>query len=94
MKRLRRPSILLLYTDQQRFDSLACYGSSFAVSPNLDRLAAEGVRFDNFYVNAVLCVPSRMSFLTGRYCSSIGVGTNGPRYPEGWAVPVNHLLKP
>ena len=94
MKRLKRPSILLLYTDQQRFDSLSCDGGPHAVSPNLDRLASQGVRFDGFHVNAVVCTPSRMSLLTGRYCSSIGIGWNGPSFPLGEAVPVNQLLKP
>lgn len=94
MKRLKRPNILLLYTDQQRHDSLRCNGSPYAVSPNLDRLASEGVRFEGFHVNAVVCMPSRMSFLTGRYCSSIGIGTNGPSFPQDDVVPLNRLLKP
>ncbi len=81
--KVQRPNILLLYTDQQRLDSLGCYGSDFVDTPNIDRLAAQGARFDNIYVQAPVCMPSRMSFLTGRYCSSLGIGTNGIPLPEG-----------
>lgn len=93
MRSIRRPNVLLLYTDQQRQDSLGCYGNHLALTPNLDKLAAEGARFDNYFVQNPVCTPSRMSFLTGRYCSSLGIGTNGPVFPED-AVPVNQLLKP
>jgi arylsulfatase len=54
----RRPNILLLYTDQQRYDTLACNGNPLAHSPNLDRLASQSVRFENFFVRAPVCVPS------------------------------------
>ena len=91
---LQRPNILLLYTDQQRFDSLRCAGNSLAHTPNLDRLAAQGAFLEHTYVQASVCVPSRMSFLTGRYCSSLGVGWNGVNFPEQHAVPVNQILKP
>jgi arylsulfatase A-like enzyme len=63
----QRPNILLLMTDQQRPDSLGCYGDPVAITPNLDRLAAEGVLFENCYVQNPLCCPSRYSILTGRY---------------------------
>jgi choline-sulfatase len=51
----------------------ACYGDSAALTPNLDRLAAQGVTFDHAYCPSPLCVPSRMSMLTGRYPASHGV---------------------
>ncbi len=90
---LERPNILLLYTDQQRRDSLGCYGSQFASTPHLDALAAGGRRFERCYVQSPVCVPSRFAFLTGRYCSSIGVGSNGPEFPTD-LIPVNQLLSP
>ncbi|MFW6256972.1 MAG: sulfatase, partial [Bacillota bacterium] len=94
MKSFTRPNVLLLYTDQQRKDSLGCYGNEKAITPNLDRLAAKGAKLNNFYVQASVCTPSRMSFLTGRYCSSLGVGTNGVSFTEVDAVPLHQLLKP
>ena len=89
-----RPNILLLYTDQQRWDSLGCYGNRLAQTPNLDRLAAEGALLEHLFVQAPVCSPSRMSFLSGRYCSSIGVGCNGVDFPENDVVPVHQILKP
>ena len=54
-----------------------CYGHSLVQTPNLDRLAAEGVLFENAYCNNPICVPSRMSFLTGKYASDVNVFDNG-----------------
>ncbi len=88
-----RPNVLLIYTDQQRWDSLGCYGNPLARTPNLDRLASKGALFTNFFVQNPVCMPSRMSMLTGRYCSSTGVGCNGPSFPQQ-LIPVNQLLKP
>ena len=93
MKKYKRPNILLIYTDQQRQDSIKCYGNKLAITPNLDKLASEGVRFDNYYVQNPVCMPSRMSFLTGRYCSSLGIGWNGVPFPDD-AVAIHQLLKP
>ncbi|MBO9608460.1 MAG: sulfatase-like hydrolase/transferase [Paenibacillaceae bacterium] len=90
---MKRPSVLILYTDQQRYDSLGCNGNPQAITPHLDRLASEGVRFENVFVQNPVCMPSRMSFLTGRYCSSLGVGFNGIPLPAD-AVPLHRLLKP
>ncbi|HBE00978.1 MAG TPA: hypothetical protein DC049_00670, partial [Spirochaetia bacterium] len=91
MRNFDRPNILLLYTDQQRLDTIAACGGKYAVSPGLDRLCAQGVRFSNFYVQNPVCMPSRMSFLTGRYCSSLGIGCNGIPFPAS-AHSLNMLL--
>ena len=66
-----KPNILWSCTDQQRRDSLGCYGSSFMRTPNIDRLAESGVTFDRCYCQAPSCTPSRSSFLTGRYASTV-----------------------
>lgn len=70
-------------TDQQRPDSLGCYGSEVASTPNLDRLAREGACFDNCYVQNPLCCPSRYSILTGRYPHSHRVRANWYAPREG-----------
>ncbi|MBN2291753.1 MAG: sulfatase-like hydrolase/transferase [Pirellulales bacterium] len=62
----RQPNILVIMTDQHSKHFLGCYGNHIVRTPNLDRLANEGMRFDSAYCPAPLCVPSRMSFLTGR----------------------------
>ncbi len=93
MKSLNRPNVLLIYTDQQRWDSLRCYGNHVAITPNLDALAQEGALFQKFFVQNPVCTPSRFSMLTGRYCSSTGVGSNGHKFPSH-LTPVNELLSP
>jgi arylsulfatase A-like enzyme len=61
------PNIVYIMTDQQRYDTLSSVGRSDCQTPRLDRLAAEGMRFDNAYTVCALCSPSRTSMLTGRY---------------------------
>ncbi len=68
-----RPNILFLMTDQQRYDSLGCYGCACAHTPNLDRLAAEGARFEHDYVDNPICTPSRASMFTGKPLPGHGV---------------------
>jgi arylsulfatase A-like enzyme len=62
-----RPNIVLVVSDDQGYHDLSCYGSEEVKTPNLDRLAAGGVRLTNFYVTWPACTPSRGSLLTGRY---------------------------
>ena len=66
-RRLSRPNILLISTDQQRFDAMGCYGNRHIDTPNLDRLAEQGVVFENCYVQNPVCAPSRASLMTGQY---------------------------
>jgi arylsulfatase A-like enzyme len=68
-------NVLFVMCDQLRRDHLSCYGGRVP-TPNLDRLAAQGVRFDHAYVQSGVCGPSRMSMYTGRYVSSHGATWN------------------
>ena len=77
-----RPNILFICTDQQRFDSLGCYGNEHAITPTLDRLAKDGVLFEQCYVQSPVCSPSRASLLTGRYVHGHGLWANGASLPE------------
>lgn len=70
-------NVLWIMADQLRWDYLSCYGAKHIETPNLDRLAARGVRFDRAYVQSPICGPSRMSFYTGRYVRSHGATWNG-----------------
>ncbi|GMV95053.1 MAG: arylsulfatase [Candidatus Hydrogenedentota bacterium] len=78
-----RPNILLLMTDQQRFDSLGCYGVPFAHTPNLDRLARDGAVFERCYVNNPICTPSRASMMTGKHLPGHGVYRLYDNLPHG-----------
>ncbi|MGC9521919.1 MAG: sulfatase family protein [Anaerolineae bacterium] len=78
-----RPNVLWICTDQQRFDTIGALGNDAIRTPNLDRLAAEGVAFTRAYCQCPICTPSRASFLTGKYPSTIHVNRNGDAwFPE------------
>lgn len=70
-------NILFIMCDQLRFDYLSCAGHPTLKTPNIDALAARGVRFTRAYVQSPVCGASRMSFYTGRYVSSHGASWNG-----------------
>jgi arylsulfatase A-like enzyme len=72
----RKPNILFILTDDQRWDTLGCYGNSIIKTPNLDKLAAQGARLDAFYPAQPLCCPSRASYLTGLYPHQTGIKSN------------------
>ena len=78
----RRPNIVFILTDDQRFDALGCMGHPFVKTPNMDRLAKEGALFANAFVTTSLCSPSRASFLTGCYAHTHGVFNNSGRDPD------------
>ena len=61
----RRPNIIIMYADDLGFGDIGCYGATRIPTPNLDRLAAEGLRFTDGYATAATCTPSRYSLLTG-----------------------------
>ena len=63
---VKRPNVLIIMSDQHSRHHLGCYGDSLVRTPHIDRLAAEGMRFDAAYCAAPVCVPSRMSFMTSR----------------------------
>ncbi len=79
----KRPNILWLCADQQRYDTIRALGNEYIDTPNLDRLCREGVAFDKAYVQNPVCTPSRSSFLTGKYPSSINANIlGGDNLPE------------
>src|SRR5215211_4002255 len=72
-----RPNILWFCADQQRWDTIGALGNPHVRTPNLNRLVREGTAFTHAYCQAPVCTPSRASFLTGKYPSTIHVNTNG-----------------
>lgn len=63
----RRPNILFVLVDDLGWGDFSCFGNTEAKTPHIDRLAAEGLAFDQFYVNSPICSPSRCALLTGQY---------------------------
>src|SRR5688572_7509925 len=76
------PNIILILTDDQGYNDLGCYGSRNIKTPRIDRMAAEGVRFTDFYAPASVCTPSRAAMLTGSYPQRSGMG-EFPLLPGG-----------
>ncbi|MBI9075962.1 MAG: sulfatase [Desulfatibacillum sp.] len=70
------PNIVFILTDDHRADFMGCTGHPFVQTPNIDRLASQGVLFENGFVTTSLCSPSRASFLTGQYAHTHGVKNN------------------
>ncbi len=80
---MKPPNILWICTDQQRYDTIGALGNDQVSTPNIDKLVEEGVAFERAYCQSPICTPSRASFLTGMYPSSIRVNRNGnPTFPD------------
>ena len=79
-----RPNVVLIMTDQQRFDSIAALGYSHVDTPNLDRLVREGAAFTRAYVASPSCAPSRASLFTGLYPHTSGVLRNDEKWSHSW----------
>lgn len=62
-----KPNILFVFIDDMGYGDLSCYGNSAIQTPNIDRLAHEGIRFTQFYANSPVCSPSRVAMTTGQY---------------------------
>jgi len=75
----KRPNIIFILTDDQRWDAMSCLGHPFLKTPNMDRLRHEGALYANAFVTTALCSPSRASFLTGAYAHTHGVTSNRGR---------------
>jgi arylsulfatase A-like enzyme len=69
----RPPNVVFILTDDLGWGELGCYGNKFNRTPNLDRLAAEGVRFRNAYSAAPVCSPTRASIMTGQHPARVGI---------------------
>ena len=71
-----KPNVVIILADDLGYGDLGCYGHPIIRTPNLDKMAAEGARFTQFYVAAEVCTPSRASLLTGRYPIRSGMAHN------------------
>src|SRR6187551_424132 len=74
----QRPNIIYIMTDDMGYGDLSCYGQVNYKTPNLDKLASQGVKFVNAYAAAPVCTPTRVAFMTGRYPARTPVGLMEP----------------
>ncbi len=97
-KKDRPPNIVLIFTDDQGYQDLGCYGSPTIKTPYIDQMAKEGARFTNFYVSQPVCSASRASLLTGCYANRIGIaGAFMPNVGKGLHLAeetIAEILKP
>ena len=84
----RKPNIVLIVADDMGYGDLGCYGAKDLSTPNLDKLAAQGVKFTQFYCAAPVCAPMRVSFLTGKYPQRTSLPSNpSSKNPEAGLSP-------
>lgn len=88
----KRPNILFIFTDDHAAQSIGAYGSVINKTPNLDRIANQGMRFDNCFCTNSICGPSRATILTGKYSHKNGFYRNGNKF-DGTQVTFPKLLK-
>jgi len=87
----RKPNVVLIFTDDQGSIDVNCYGAKDLYTENLDRLAAEGTRFTQFYVGAPVCSPSRAALMTGRYPRCAGLLGNAPSHKGREGMPTEQV---
>jgi len=88
-----RPNIVVFFSDQQRWDTCGCYGQRLPLTPNVDRVAGEGVRFESAFTCQPVCGPARACLQTGRYATELGCFTNNRALPPGQPTVAGYLAE-
>jgi arylsulfatase A-like enzyme len=89
----RRPSIVFILADDLGYGDLGCYGQTQIRTPNIDKLAEEGMRFTSFYAGSAVCAPSRATLMTGRHTGHVSIRGNNKSSLEAQEITVAELLK-
>ena len=76
MQTMKRKHVLMFFTDQQRYDTIHALGNDEIVTPALDQLSGDAIVYDKCYTPSPVCVPARLSMLSGQYCARTGNNTN------------------
>ncbi|MFI4911889.1 MAG: sulfatase-like hydrolase/transferase [Sedimentisphaeraceae bacterium JB056] len=75
-----KPNFVFIFLDDAGWGDIGCYGNQYVMTPNIDKMADEGTLFTHFYVNASVCAPTRVAFLTGKFPGRLGV------HHVGWGM--------
>ena len=92
-----RPNVVIIYCDDLGYGDVGCFGAGDILTPNIDRMAADGIKFTEFYSASPVCSPSRAALLTGRMPQRMGI--NGVFFPESYTgmpldeITIANLLK-
>src|SRR5438477_8322941 len=89
-----KPNILFILADDLGYADVSCYGRPDLSTPNIDRLAAEGLRFMQAYANSAVCTASRVALITGRYQYRLAVGLEEPLTARNVGLPPDHPALP
>jgi arylsulfatase A-like enzyme len=92
-KRARKPNIIFIMADDSGYGDLGCYGQSKIKTPNLDRMAAEGMRFTQHYSGSTVCAPSRCALMTGLHTGHCRIRGNDPAPLRPQDITVAEMLK-
>jgi arylsulfatase A-like enzyme len=87
----KRPNVVIILADDLGSADLGCYGSTFYETPNLDRLATQGIRFTNSYSSCQVCSPARASLMTGQFPARVGLTNYIPGSTRGKLIPAPFL---
>ncbi|MBV37129.1 MAG: choline-sulfatase [Rhodospirillaceae bacterium] len=87
----KKPNILFIMVDELAPQALPCHGHPVVQTPNIDRLACEGVVFENAYTNSPICAPARAAMMTGRHTPTIGAFDNGTEIPTSTPTMAHYL---
>lgn len=87
----QKPNIIFFFSDQQRWDTAGCYGQPLDITPHLDALAAEGVKFQNAYTCQPVCGPARACLQTGKYATTLGCYRNNIALPSNEKTIAHYL---
>ncbi|MGH9843613.1 MAG: sulfatase-like hydrolase/transferase, partial [Blastocatellia bacterium] len=94
-KNRAKPNIIFILADDLGWGDLGSYGQKKIRTPNLDRMAAEGIRFTSFYAGSPVCAPSRCSLMTGKHGGHAFIRDNKEVRPEGqWPLAANEVTIP
>ncbi|MBQ3668767.1 MAG: sulfatase-like hydrolase/transferase [Clostridia bacterium] len=89
---MKQPNIIFYFSDQQRWDTMGCYGQRLNVTPVLDALASEGALFENAFTCQPVCGPARACLQSGMFATEVGVHTNHRILPEGMDTLARRLI--